>query len=51
MKGHICAVLTQMTGRLFYSLDDGNLFIDFWTPDFLEDIRYLVDVKTVGLCI
>lgn len=36
---------------LFYSLDDGNLFIDFWTPDWLEDIRYLADVKTVGPCI
>lgn len=30
---------------LFYSLDDGNLFIDFWIPDCQEDIGYLADVK------
>lgn len=30
---------------LFYSLDGGNLFIDFWIPDCQEDIRYLADVK------
>lgn len=30
---------------LFFSLGDGNLFIDFWIPDCQEDIRYLVDVK------